>query len=151
MKLVLKVVFVVLTTSGRHRSGLLVNARLIRGRILGTQIFEVVAVERLLCRHPLVRIVNQQLPDQLLTLHRHVRDELGDPSTCRMGEVKLDVGRVFLEAVQEFAGRGAEDIVDFVDLIFFVVTREEREETEHLEEDAANPPYVHLVVVVPVS
>ena len=38
-----------------------------------------------------------------------------------------------------------------MDLVKFVVAREEWEEREHLEEDAANAPVVHLVVVVAVS
>ena len=45
--------------------------------------------------------------------------------------------------------RGAEDLVDLGDLVELVGAREERVEREHLEEDAAHAPHVHLVVVEP--
>ena len=41
--------------------------------------------------------------------------------------------------------------MDLMNLVKFVVAGEEGEEGEHLEEDAADSPVVHLVVVVTVS
>ena len=57
---------------------------------------------------------------------------------------------LLLEFVEEFLGGSAEYIMNFVDLVEFVVAGEQREKTEHLEEHAANAPVVHPVVVVPV-
>ena len=48
-------------------------------------------------------------------------------------------------------GRSAQDVVDLVDLVELVVAGKNVEQAEHLEEDAADAPVVHLVIVVTVS
>ena len=40
--------------------------------------------------------------------------------------------------------------MDFVNLVKFIFTREERVQRQHFKEDTANTPYVHFVTVVAV-
>jgi hypothetical protein len=47
--------------------------------------------------------------------------------------------------------RSPEYIVNFMNLVKFIIAWKEREETEHLKEDTANAPVVHFVIVVTVS
>ena len=150
MELLLQFCLMFFTTAWRDCRRLLVQGRLCHHCIFASQVLEVVAVQRLLGRNPLIRIVDKQFNDQLLALHRHVRDELGDPCACRVREVEVNVGGTFLESVKDFAGRSPEDVVDLVDLVFLIIAREEWEETQDFKEYTANSPYIHLVVIVSV-
>eukprot|EP00341_Mesodinium_pulex_P001555 CAMPEP_0116919388 /NCGR_PEP_ID=MMETSP0467-20121206/20355_1 /TAXON_ID=283647 /ORGANISM="Mesodinium pulex, Strain SPMC105" /LENGTH=100 /DNA_ID=CAMNT_0004596955 /DNA_START=578 /DNA_END=880 /DNA_ORIENTATION=- len=80
-----------------------------------------------------------------------MRDEVGQAGALLLREVEVHVAGVHLEFVQNGLGRGAEDVVDFVDLVEFVRAREEWEQGQHFEQHAAYAPDVHLVVVVAVS
>mmetsp|Transcript_75967 Transcript_75967/g.245889 ORF Transcript_75967/g.245889 Transcript_75967/m.245889 type:complete len:257 (+) Transcript_75967:1021-1791(+) len=60
--------------------------------------------------------------------------------------------RVPLELPRQELGRwGAQDVVDLLDLIHLVLSREEREECDDLEADTACRKKVHLEVVVPIG
>jgi hypothetical protein len=56
-----------------------------------------------------------------------------------------------LELGEEFSIGCAENVMNFVHLIKFVVAWEQREEGKYFEVNAADTPVVHLVVVVSVS
>lgn len=66
-------------------------------------------------------------------------------------EVELHVTRLFLKLVKDGLLWGTEDVVDFVDLIKFVVSGEDRKQRNNFEKNAAHAPVVHLVIVVAVS
>ena len=58
---------------------------------------------------------------------------------------------IFLKVIeQRFVGT-AQDIVDFMNLIDFVVTGEQRKQRDDFEQDAANTPEVHLVTIVAIG
>ena len=58
---------------------------------------------------------------------------------------------LFLKLIKDGLLWGAEDVVDFVDLVQFVVSGEDRKQRNNFEEDAAYAPVVHFVIVVAVS
>ena len=41
--------------------------------------------------------------------------------------------------------------MNFVDLIEFIIAREEREETKHFKDNASDPPQIHLVSIIAIS
>ena len=55
-----------------------------------------------------------------------------------------------LELVEQVLRRGTADVMDLVNLVYFVVSREKREERKDLEEYTADSPNIHLMVIVPV-
>ena len=61
------------------------------------------------------------------------------------------MGGVLLESVQESLLWGSQNIMDFVDLVKLVSSREEGEERKDFKENAAHSPNVHFVAVVAVS
>ena len=56
-----------------------------------------------------------------------------------------------LELVEQLLIRCAQDVMDLVHLIEFIVPRKQREERNDLEHDAADAPQVHLVPIVSIS
>lgn len=61
------------------------------------------------------------------------------------------MGCNLFEFVEQLLTRCTQYIVDFVNLVQFVIAGEEREQRKNFEKHAADPPIVHLVVVVAVS
>ena len=55
-----------------------------------------------------------------------------------------------LKLVQQLLVRSAEDVMNFVDLVEFIVTGEQGEQRDDFEHDATDTPQVHLVPVVTV-
>ncbi len=66
-------------------------------------------------------------------------------------KIELHVRCVFLKTLEQTLVGCSQNVVDFVNLIKFVCTREEREERKDLEEHAANTPYVHFITVVTIG
>ena len=56
-----------------------------------------------------------------------------------------------LELVEQLLIRCAQDVMDLVHLIEFIVPRKQREERNDLEYDAADAPQVHLVPIIAIS
>ena len=54
------------------------------------------------------------------------------------------MGGELLETVKQLLRRSAKYIVDLVNLIHLVSSREERKQTEHFKKHAADTPQVHL-------
>jgi len=77
-------------------------------------------------------------------------DKFGDARCFHLGKVELHVGGVFLEIVKQGFVRGAKYIVDLVNLVDLVISREEWKETDDFEEHTADTPEVHFVSVVSV-
>ena len=58
------------------------------------------------------------------------------------------MGCVLLKGVKDLLWGCTEDVVYFVNLIQLIITGKQREEREHLEEDATDTPDIHFVPVV---
>mmetsp|Transcript_49067 Transcript_49067/g.118233 ORF Transcript_49067/g.118233 Transcript_49067/m.118233 type:complete len:227 (+) Transcript_49067:799-1479(+) len=142
----------------RPRGGLVVAAahrRAAAPRLLGRRpllglayVAEVRVLDRLARRDAVVRVIGEELGDELDAIWRDVWDELGEARALLVREVEVDVRvGVLLELGQRVGRRRADDVVNLVDLVELVGAGEEGVEGEHLEHDAAHPPHVHLVVV----
>ncbi len=80
-----------------------------------------------------------------------MRAELADARAFLFGELELHVGSELLITVQQFLAWCTSYVMNLLDLIEFVVPREEREEREDLEKNASNAPVVHFVIVIAVG
>ena len=58
---------------------------------------------------------------------------------------------VLLESIEDFLRGRAQNVVDFVYLVEFIVAGEEWKQGKDLEKDTAHAPNIHLVPVVPIS
>ena len=105
----------------------------------------------LACRHSVAIIVNQQLRYDLCGVGRHVWDQLCNAAALLGRKVKLHVAGNTLKLGQQVRVRRAQDVVNLVHLVKFVVAREEGKQGEDFEVDAADAPVVHLVIVVAVG
>ena len=68
-----------------------------------------------------------------------------------IGEIKLHVGRVLLEFLQEFFRWGPHDVMNFNYLVELIITWEQGKEGKDLKQHTANSPKVHFVPIVPIS
>jgi hypothetical protein len=95
--------------------------------------------------HSLVGVVAQKLPNNINTLTRDMLQVFLNPSPRlhRELEIKLHVG-VLLEPLENPLVRRAQNLVDFVDLVYLSFAREKRLECQHFVENAPHAPYVHL-------
>ena len=57
---------------------------------------------------------------------------------------------LLLELLEDGVARSAQDVMNFVDLVEFVIPGEEWEEGQDFKVDAADSPVVHLVIIVAV-
>lgn len=79
---------------------------------------EVWVPQRLACTEPLIRVVCQQLADQVSTVWRHMRQHLSQAAALTGWEVKGGaVGGAFLQLGQEVSWGCANDGVDLLDLV----------------------------------
>ena len=60
------------------------------------------------------------------------------------------MARHFLKLRQQLGARRSQDIVDFMNLVKFVISWEERKQSQYFEVYAAHAPVVHFVIVVSV-
>lgn len=72
--------------------------------------------------------VNQHLQDHVLRLLADMRDKFRNALKLLGREFKFHMGRVFLELVEQVLRRCSYDVMDLVDLVKFIVAREEREQ-----------------------
>jgi len=56
-----------------------------------------------------------------------------------------------LKAFKYFTGRSTKDVMNFMDLIFFILAWEEWKEIKHFKEDTTSSPYIHLIIVITIS
>ena len=96
-------------------------------------------------------VVVQQFRYNFLNFRTYVGYQLRDSGPFFGCEVELHVTCHFLKLLEQFCRRRAQNVVDFVDLIEFVVAWKQRKERDHFEVDATDSPVVHLVIVIPVS
>ena len=78
-------------------------------------------------RNAIIRIVNQEFLDQVYDFWASVRYKFRNSWAFNCRKVEFHVSRVLLEVVQQlFVGR-AQDVVDFVHLVYLVIAWEQRE------------------------
>ena len=100
----------------------------------------------------LAGVVGQQLGEDVFeVLGAASGKELVESCALLGWEVDLHMRGLALEPVQQFLPRGAEHVVDAVDLVELVLPREQRFLGDELEQHAAEPPNVHLLVIVAVG
>ena len=74
-----------------------------------------------------VRVVDQHLSDEIQDFWRCMWYQFGDSSALDVREVELHVRCMFLEFVKQPFVWSSEDVMNFVDLVQFIVTGKERE------------------------
>jgi hypothetical protein len=79
-----------------------------------------------------------------------MRDQLGNANKLFCLEIELHVSGMLLEVIKQLLRWGPHNVVNFIDLVKFVVSREEREEGEDLEEDTPGSPNVHFIAIITV-
>ncbi len=74
---------------------------------------------------------------------------MSDSCTASVGEIELDVGvLVSFESGKDVLLGSPKHIMNFMDLIKLILTREQREQRKNLKEHAPHAPYIHLIVIV---
>ncbi len=74
---------------------------------------------------------------------------MSDSCTASVGEIELDMGvLVSFESGKDVLLGSPKHIVNFMDLVKLILTREQREQRKNLKEDAPHTPYIHLIVIV---
>ena len=137
------------------------TGRLLRHRVLLLQhgllladLSEPGVLQGLAGRDAVVRVVDKKLLDQVDDLGARLRNQLGDAlalytAHAELGEVH--VRGVSLELIEQGLVGRAQNVMNFVHLVEFVVPGEEREQRDDLEHDAADAPQIHLVAIVAVG
>ena len=80
-----------------------------------------------------------------------MRNKMIETFAFFLGEINFHVGRMFAEVLHDFFRRGTDSLMDLVDLIKFVISREKRTEWQNLKHNAADSPDVHFVRVITIS
>ena len=97
-------------------------------------------------------VVVKQSDDNFLNFVGNVGwEEFFKASALLSWEIKFHVARNFLKLLQEGRVRRPKNVVNFLDLVHFVVAGEQGEQGKHFEENATEAPVVHLVIVVAIS
>jgi hypothetical protein len=104
-------------------------------------------------RDSVISVVNEKFLDQIDYLGASLGNKFGDAGPFYASHAELSevhVRCVPLKLVQQLLVRSAEDVMNFVDLVEFIVTGEQGEQRDDFEHDATDTPQVHLVPVVTV-
>lgn len=115
------------------------------------EFFEVRVLQQLRCSPPLVLVVYQHFLYYVRAFGRDVRDHFGKALPLLFWKVDFHMRGMLPEEVEDLLARGANYIVDLIDLVEFIVTGEQRTEGENLVHDAAYAPDIHFVAVVAVG
>ena len=101
---------------------------------LVTKLLEPSMLNCLASRYTIIWVINQELLYKIYRIWADMGHQLRYTSTLsHIGEIKLHVGGVLLEFLQEFFRWGAHDIVNFNYLVELIVTWEQREEGKDLK------------------
>lgn len=126
------------------------EATLLGKTIRLAQLLEVWVLEGLRRRQPMVVIVNEKLRDNVARF-RVLRYHFREARALLYREVKLHVTCDLLKLIEQLLLRRAQYVVNLVHLVELISAWEQRRQSQHLVEDAADAPIVHLVIVVAVS
>ena len=78
-------------------------------------------LQGLTCCDSVIRIINQQFCYQVLNFWACFGNQLHEASSFHCWEIKLHMGRVFLEIVEQIQRWWAKDVMDSVDLVNFII------------------------------
>ena len=115
-----------------------------------SQLLEIRMLQSLWCRPALIFVVYQHFGYNVLTLRRNVRNLLIKACAFLMREIYLHVCCMLSEVLQYIIIWRSTYFMDFVDLIKFIITWEQRTKRQDLVHHTANAPYVHFVTVIPI-
>jgi hypothetical protein len=105
-------------------------------------------LQRLTSCDSVIRIINHQLLNEVLDLDARVRYQLNDTGSLNNWEIKLHVSSVLLEVVEQRFFRRSQNVVNFMDLVNFIVSRKQREERDDFEKDTSKAPHVHFITII---
>ena len=91
--------------------------------LLFSELFEPVVFQGLGSCDSVIRVIDQQLHYQVLHIWACVWDQLYYACTIDIWEVELHVCCILLEVVQKCLVRRPKDIVDFMNLVNFIIPR----------------------------
>lgn len=75
----------------------------------------------------IIWIVNQELHNEILSIFWDMRNEISNSSSFLWGEVELHVRSMLLESVKKFLLWSSQYVMNFMNLIKFIVARKERD------------------------
>ena len=93
---------------------------------LFSELFEPVMLQGLTCCYSVIRIVDQQLLDEVLNIGTSVRYQLSNTGPLNSWEIELHMGSVLLEVIEQRFFRGAQYVMNFVNLIHFIFSWKQR-------------------------
>ena len=105
-------------------------------------------LQRLTSCDSVIRIINHQLLNEVLDLDARVRYQLNDTGSLNNWEIKLHMSSVLLEVVEQRFFRRSQNVVNFMDLVNFIVSRKQREERDDFEKDTSKAPHVHFITII---
>ena len=105
-------------------------------------------LQRLTSCDSVIRIINHQLLNEVLNLGARVRYQLNDTGSFNNWEIKLHMSSVLLEVVEQRFFRRSQNVVYFMDLVNFIVSRKQREERDDFEKDTSEAPHVHFITII---
>ena len=103
--------------------------------------------------YAVISVIDEQLFNQICDFRARLGDQFGDAGSFNSSEAELGeihVRGVTLELIQERLIGCAQDMMDLVHLVKFIIAGEEREKGNDLEHDTADAPKIHLVAVITV-
>jgi len=99
----------------------------------------------------LVLVVYQHLRDDVLAFRTHVWNLLCEPLRLDWLEVNFHVSRMLSEILHDLLIGSSNDVMNFVDLVHFIISWKQWTKRQYLVHDTADAPNVHFVTVIAVS
>ena len=118
--------------------------------ILLSKLLKIWMLESLCSRHSMIMVIDQKLCNDVTSIWV-LRHHLWKTRTFLVGEVKLHMTCHLLELIEQFSIWSSNYIVDFMNLIKLIGTWKKRSQSKYLEENTADAPVVHLVVIVTIG
>lgn len=113
-----------------------------------SQISKVGVFQCLRARHSIRLIVVQQFRDNFLDFGTYVWYQLFNSSPFFHRKVEFHVTSYLLKLLQKRIIWCSEYVVYFMNLIKFVVAREQRKQRQHFEKYTTHSPVVHFVIII---
>ena len=120
-------------------------------KFLVAQLFKPGVFEGLTGCHAVVGVVDEHFLNEILDIFGGVWNQLENARATRCREVKFHVGSILLKLLKQVILGCSANVMDLVNLIKFIISREEREKRNYFEKDTSHAPHIHLVTVITVS
>ena len=96
----------------------------------------------------IIWIVYQQFSNQIFDLFTRVRNQFHNSCTFGLSKIQFHVSCKLLELLKQLWVWRSKDVVNFVDLIKFVIAREQWKQRNNFKQNTAYPPQVHFVAII---